>query len=64
MKYECIKECCHLNFEDLTLKRVFIPGRVYEFEKEPDKRFFKKVKAEKVNKSRITSKEYEKDNVQ
>lgn len=53
MKYECIKECCHLNFEDLTLKRVFIPGRVYEFEKEPDKRFFKKVKVKEKRKKNI-----------
>lgn len=45
MKYECIKECCQINFENLTLKQQFIPGRVYEFEKEPGRRFFKKVKS-------------------
>lgn len=43
MKYECIKECCNINVEDLTLKRLFIPGRIYEFKTTPDKRFFKRV---------------------
>lgn len=47
MKYECIKECCHINYDWLLVERIFIPGRVYEFEREPDKRFFKKVDSNK-----------------
>lgn len=43
MKYICTKECCNINFEDLTLKRLFVPGKIYEFDNAPDKDFFKKV---------------------
>ncbi|CAK7040665.1 MAG: hypothetical protein PEPC_01732 [Peptostreptococcus russellii] len=43
IKYECIKECCNINFSDLTLKRTFVPGRIYEFEGEPDKNYFKRI---------------------
>lgn len=52
MKYICVKECCHINFEDITLKRLFIPGRIYEFETTPDKSCFKRVPGQKKPKKR------------
>lgn len=50
MKYICVKECCHINFEDLTFKRIFIPGKIYEFEAAPDKNFFKRVPGQRNSK--------------
>lgn len=50
MKYICVRECCHINFEDLTFKRTFIPGKIYEFEAAPDKNFFKRVPGQRKSK--------------
>lgn len=48
MKYICIKECCTINFDDLTLKQLFLPGRIYEVKGgKPDKRFFKRYRMKK-----------------
>lgn len=42
MKYECIKECCAINFDDLSVKRNYILGMIYEFEHVPEKSLFKR----------------------
>lgn len=42
MTYVCIKECINLDLSLLIPKQWFLVGKVYEFEHEPDKRFFKK----------------------
>lgn len=52
MKYECIKECCNINISDLTLKRLFVPGRIYEFEGMPDNSYFKRVPGQRKPKKR------------
>lgn len=49
MKYICIKECCTLDVRNLLPKRRFIAGQIYEFEHEPDKRLFKRLKNQKYN---------------
>lgn len=44
MKYLCIKECCQIDYTYLIMKRLFVVGKEYDFQTEPDSRFFRKVK--------------------
>lgn len=52
MKYECIKECCNINFHDLTLKRLFVPGKIYEFDNVPDKNYFRRIPRQRSPKNK------------
>lgn len=42
MKYICIKECCTLT-PLLMIKVLYRVGQVYEFDRKPDKEYFKKI---------------------
>lgn len=59
MLFECIEECCNINENDLTVKRLFLKGKLYEFDYIPDRLCFKKVSERRLrtlNKKSITEK--------
>ncbi|GAY28462.1 hypothetical protein PvtlMGM1_1762 [Prevotella sp. MGM1] len=46
-QYECIVECLDIDFSNLTPKKRYIPGKLYEFQYTPDKRYFKRASKQK-----------------
>lgn len=42
-KYLCIRECCAADLSTLTIKTIFVVGRVYELTGKPNKLYFRKI---------------------
>ena len=42
-KYLCIRECCAADLSTLTIKTIFVAGRVYELTGKPNKLYFRKL---------------------